>query len=255
MKELRVVIAGFGVVGEAFASLLLEKELFLRERHDLQVTVVGIGGSSKGSILNNGGISLAAILRAKKDGISFDKVCEGTGGLSTIDLIKQSAADLLVEVTPTNFIDGLPGFDHINLALDKGFHVVTVNKGPIALFYKRLSEKACKKGVKLKIEGTVISGTPVISLIESGLRGAEILSVRGILNGTTNYILCEMEEGADYSAALQKAQDLGYAETDPTGDVEGHDAAGKVLILANAIMGGDLSYSEVECKGISQICW
>jgi len=253
MKNVKVVLAGFGVVGEAFAQLILDKTEFMAEKYDLSVSIVGIAGASKGSVLNNDGLPLAEIIGAKKAGKQISEVCDGEKNLSTIELIEKAKADILVEVTPTNFVDGLPGTKHMDIAFDNNMNVITVNKGPVALDYNRLFNKAKAKKLQFKIEGTVVAGTPVISLIEKSLAGADISSISGVLNGTTNYILCEMEKGLDYESALKQAQELGYAETDPTGDVEGHDVAGKVLILANAILGADISYDDVSCEGITKI--
>ncbi|UCF49661.1 MAG: homoserine dehydrogenase, partial [Thermoplasmatales archaeon] len=102
-------------------------------------------------------------------------------------------------------------------------------------------------------EGVVLSGTPAINLAKLTLAGNNITAFKGILNGTTNYILTRMEEGMAYEDALKKAQDLGYAEADPTGDVEGLDALGKVVILTNVVLGKKITWQDVERRGITQI--
>jgi homoserine dehydrogenase len=103
------------------------------------------------------------------------------------------------------------------------------------------------------IEGTVMSGTPVINLAENTLAGNDISAVKGILNGTTNFILTNMEAGRSYEDVLDEAQKLGYAEADPTADVEGYDALAKVTILANVLMGENVKPDDIPCKGITQI--
>jgi homoserine dehydrogenase len=105
----------------------------------------------------------------------------------------------------------------------------------------------------LAFEATVMAGTPSIRLAKEALAGCKISEVRGILNGTTNYILTQMESGIAYNDALAQAQQLGYAEADPTADVEGWDAAGKTLIVANAVFGKQLALSDLNVKGISEI--
>jgi homoserine dehydrogenase len=132
-------------------------------------------------------------------------------------------------------------------------HVITANKGPAALHLKELRALAAAKGLFLGIEGTVMAGTPSLRLGWAALQGNDVSMVRGIVNGTTNYMLTQMAQGLDYAEALAEAQRLGYAEADPTGDVEGHDAAGKAAILANVLMNAGLRPADVACKGISGI--
>jgi homoserine dehydrogenase len=132
-------------------------------------------------------------------------------------------------------------------------HVVTANKGPVALHFAELRRAAAAAGVYFGFEGTVMSGTPALRLALSELAGCEIAELNGIVNGTTNYILTQMEQGHDYAAALAEAQRLGYAEADPAGDVEGHDAAAKALILANVLMDAGLGLSDVERTGITGV--
>jgi homoserine dehydrogenase len=131
--------------------------------------------------------------------------------------------------------------------------VVTANKGPVALHVAELREAARVAGVTFGFEGTVMSGTPGLRLCWSDLAAGEIHELRGIVNGTTNYILTEMEHGREYSDVLAEAQRLGYAEADPSGDVDGHDAAGKAVILANVLLGAKLTPADVEREGISGI--
>jgi homoserine dehydrogenase len=148
---------------------------------------------------------------------------------------------------------GEPALTHIKAALELGKHVVSTNKGPVIKFAKELLEIAKAKKVHYGFEGVVLSGTPALNLAEYTLAGNTITGFKGILNGTTNYILTRMEEGMSYDDALQKAQDLGYAEADPTGDVEGWDALGKVVILSKIVLNKNLSWEDVERKGITEI--
>jgi homoserine dehydrogenase len=158
-----------------------------------------------------------------------------------------------VELTYTDIKTGQPAIDHVRAALENGCHVVTSNKGPVALAGRELTRLARDKGVQFRYEGTVISGTPALNLAMETLAGTEIREVRGILNGTTNFILTEMEAGAGYEETLKKAQQLGYAEAVPDADVEGWDALAKIVIIANMLMGGDLQTSQVDCTGITKI--
>ena len=253
--ELRLGLIGLGNVGTGFLELLNEKQGLIRERYGLQLMVVGIADLAKGSIYDENGLDLAKLVElSKREGslLSYPGAVEFEQ-FTSLDLARAEGVDIIVEATPTNLETGEPGYTHIRTALEAGKHVVTTNKGPIALKYRELKELAAKKGVFLRFEGTVMSGSPCISLGAECLRGAEVTRMRGIVNGTTNYILTEMAKGVDYRKALRRAQELGYTEPDPTADVEGWDAVAKAMILANVFMGTQLRVADVERQGISAL--
>jgi homoserine dehydrogenase len=156
-----------------------------------------------------------------------------------------------VELSFTDLKTGEPALSHMTQALTLGMNISTANKGPAALHFPKLLELSKAHGGEIGVEGTVMSGTPTLGLGLNMLAAAGVTRIQGILNGTTNYILGEMEKGADYLDALKDAQSKGYAEADPTGDVEGHDAAVKVVILANLIMNQSMTMVDVDCTGIS----
>jgi len=160
---------------------------------------------------------------------------------------------VIIELSYTDLKTGEPAITHLHRALELGKHVVTTNKGPIALKYPELKALAEKNNVEIGAEGTVMSGTPSLRMAQELLAAAHIRKIQGIVNGTTNYILTQMEAGATYADALQDAQAKGYAEADPTGDVEGFDAAGKVVIMANLLMGQALTLANVDRKGITAL--
>ena len=251
--ELKLALIGFGVVGQGLAKLLVEKKAQLKKRYGVTFKVTAISDFVKGAILDPKGIDLKKALKAAEGGKNLETLKVKTKGLDALKTIKQAKADVVVEATFTDLKTGMPAIKHVEQAFKSKAHVVTCNKGPVALAHKRLSNLAKKHGVTWRYEGTVMSGTPVISLAKEAMAGAEITAVRGILNGTTNYMLCEMEKGVDYKKVLKKAQKLGYAEADPTGDVEGFDAMGKVIILANTLMGVALTEKDVQRKGITKI--
>lgn len=249
----RIVFLGFGTVAHGLAKILVEKAAALKRLYDFDFTVVAVSDKVKGSILNNRGLDLGKILALAKQGRSLQEYPGGTKALSSLDTIRRADATMLVETTWTNLQDGEPGLTHIKAGLKHGLDVVTSNKGPIALAYPELAALARSKRCKLRFEATVMSGTPAISLATEALAGATVKSIRGILNGTTNYILTEMESGKTYSEALRRAQELGYAETDPTGDVEAWDPTGKIVILANVLMSGKVKIAEVHREGITKL--
>jgi len=248
-----VAFIGFGKVGQGLAELLLEKEKLLREEHGFEYSVVAISDLLRGSIYNPEGLKLSELLSLVREGGRVDGYPQGEKGWDSLRTIEESNADIIVEVTWTDIRTGEPGLSHIKAALRSKKHVVTTNKGPIALAYRELSELAKAKGVFLRFEGTVLSGTPSLNLGLEALAGAEVKEIKGILNGTTNYILTEMAKGKSYEEALREAQRLGYAEAKPDADVEGWDALAKIVILANVLMDGDIKVADVERKGITEI--
>ena len=247
----KLCIIGFGVVGQGFAELLLEKSNLLKEKYKLEAEVVAIYDKKFGGLL--GEIDLHSALKAAGEKGSFADLAGYREDLDPFKTIEESKADVVIELTYTNIETGEPACSYIKKALQMGKHVITTNKGPIALFYPELKEMARSKEVKLKFEGTVLSGTPAINFALKTLAGTKIERIRGIVNGTTNFILTEMGMGKSYEEALKKAQQLGYAEAVPDADVEGWDAMAKILILANVIMESRLTKEQVERKGITGI--
>ncbi|MFB0568099.1 MAG: homoserine dehydrogenase [Nitrososphaeria archaeon] len=244
---------GFGVVGQGLAHLLDSKRSDLRARDAFEYEVVAVSDLKLGAVYDRDGLDLGELLRLAKGKKSLSSYSGGVKGLSALDSILKTNCDVVVEATWTNLKDGEPGLTHIRTALEKGKHVVTSNKGPIALRYRELVDLAKERRVMLRFEATVLSGTPALNLGCEALAGAGFAVIRGILNGTTNYILTCMEEGVSYEVALKKAQELGYAEADPTADVEAWDPAAKVTILANVLMDGNVDVSRVEREGITEV--
>jgi homoserine dehydrogenase len=250
---MRLLFLGFGTVGQGLAELLLAKRDELKKRYGLDWKVTGIADTLKGSAYDPKGIDLARALAMAAKGESLAALDGGGRGWDALAMAKQAEADVLLEATYTDIKTGEPATSHIRAALERGVHVVTTNKGPLALHYRELADLAARCKVEFLFEGTVMSGTPVLNLLRETLAGAEILEMQGILNGTTNFILTRMEEGLSYEDALAKAQELGYAEAVPDADVLGWDALAKVTILANVVFGASLKPTESPCEGITKI--
>jgi homoserine dehydrogenase len=179
---------------------------------------------------------------------------DGWREAKTKDVIREVEADIVVELTPGNIQTGEPGLSHILTALSSGKHVVTSNKAPLAVAYRRIMDEAAKNGRAVRFEATVGGAIPIMNLMEYCLPANEVTHAYGILNGTTNYILSKMaEEGVPLESALKEAQELGYAEPDPKYDLDGVDSAVKVVILANALLGKDVSYRDMKVTGIRDI--
>ena len=234
---MKVALIGLGSVGRGVAEMIAHK--------DLGLTITGIADSKSG-FMDPAGIDIPRLLaNKKKNGYCGDQ------NLTAADVIKKADYDALIEVTPTNALSGEPAIGYIKTAINRKKHVVTSNKGPIALAYKELRAMARKKGVALRYEATVAGAIPVMHTIEHGLAGNEILALYGVLNGTCNFILTRMAaEGLTYEQALMEARELGYAEADPTYDVQGIDAAIKLVILANTIWNNGMKLSDVDRTGI-----
>ncbi|MBS3817074.1 MAG: homoserine dehydrogenase [Candidatus Thermoplasmatota archaeon] len=247
----KLAFIGFGVVGQGLAEILAEKRERLREKYDFEFEVVAISDMKLGSVYDPEGLDLDEILKKVEEGDSLSDHPDAENGWDSLETIEKADADTIIEVTFTDMETGGPALDHVKKALKMGKNVVSTNKGPVAQEVKGLLDLADENDVHYKFEGTVLSGTPAINLAMKNLAGCEIEEIKGIVNGTTNYILTKMEDGMGYEEALQKAQDLGYAEADPTGDVEGVDAQGKTLILSNTVMGADMDLEDVDREGIT----
>ncbi len=215
----KLAFIGFGVVGQGLAEILIKKKEGLQKRYDFDFEVVAISDMKLGSVYCPDGLDMEKIMDMVDEGVSLSKYPGCDTGWEPMKTIEETNADTIIEVTFTDMETGGPALDHVKAALKKGKNVVSTNKGPVAQKIKALQKTAEENDAYYKFEGTVLSGTPAINLALMTLAGCEIKKVKGIVNGTTNYILTKMEEGMGYEEALQKAQDLGYAEADPTGDV------------------------------------
>lgn len=252
--ELRIALLGFGNVGRALAELLLRKADTLQQAFDLHIKAVGISTGRHGHLIDPNGIDLRAALEAVRAGRSLDTLGKGKALSDTVSFFSECPADLLFETSPTNVENGEPALGYIYGALEKGVHVATANKGPVAFGYHELAALAERKNVGFFFESTVMDGAPVFATFREGLPGATITRMRGIFNSTTNYILTAMEaDNVPFGQALKVAQEIGIAETDPTQDIDGWDSAIKTVILANVLMGARLTPQDVRPKGIRSI--
>lgn len=253
MTRYRLAMIGFGNVGQGLAQILQERGAELARRHGAEFQIVAVSDLLKGSVYDPQGLAPADLLGAVQAGEKLDGLDAPYSGWDALRTIAESNANIILEMSYTDLETGEPALTHVRHALQNGRHVVTTNKGPTALYFPELKRLAQENNVQLGVEGTVMSGTPALQLGMELLAGAGIRRVQGILNGTTNYILTQMEAGAAYEEALAEAQQKGYAEADPMGDVEGHDAAGKVVILANLLLDLPLTMADVACEGITHL--
>ncbi len=227
MKKLRVGILGFGTVGRGTYQILTENHRLILERTGVDIEVIRIFN------------------RRPKEGLPEKLFTDNAS-----DIISAEDIDLVVEV-----LGGLePATTYMLESLKHGKHVVTANKAAVAASFKLLEETAMDNKVQFLFEASVGGGIPVLTAIRNPLQGNAFLEVKGILNGTTNYILTKMaEEGASYENALKGAQEKGFAEADPTADVEGIDAANKLTILMALLFDRYVKPEDIPREGITKV--
>jgi homoserine dehydrogenase len=252
---MRVILVGFGAVGQSFAELVDQEAKKLERDYGLRPKIVAVV-DHLGAAIAPEGIDIGKALSSKKGlktlaGLGTDVYHEGRSG---VDVINELECEVVIESTPTELKKGEPGLSHLRAAMKEGRNVICVNKGPLAIAMPALIELAHHNQVMFKFSGTVGGGTPVLDFAKRCLEGSRIRSISGILNGTSNYILSRMTaEGVTLKDALSEAQRLGYAEADPTYDIGGFDTACKLVITSNYVLGTSLSINDVDIKGITEV--
>ncbi|MDW8023458.1 MAG: homoserine dehydrogenase [Nitrososphaerota archaeon] len=253
--KLRMIIIGFGNIGQGFAKVLNVKYNFLLENFGISPRIVAIV-DSKGAAVNPKGLDIEKALYVKRFRGTVAYYPEhGKLGVTGLEVLGNVDAEILVEATPTNIVDGEPGLSFMLEAMRTGKHVLTANKGPLAIAFPTLWEESKKHNVQLKFDAAVGGAMPVISLAEHCLFGNRILSIRGVLNATTNFILTKMGENlCSVEEAIKEAKEKGICETDPLYDLKGIDTACKIVILANALLKRRASYKDLQkVEGIEKI--
>ena len=249
---MRIILCGFGVVGQSLVKLFDSRSEDLYAKYGLKPRVVGVF-DSKGSAVDTSGLELERLIEVKKKFGTVKNYANTKNNMSGIDMIKNLDADVVIETTASNYKDVEPGITHITSAMKRRMHVISVNKGPLALAFPSLMELATYNQVIFKFSGTVGGGTPILDYAKNSLRGERITSFSGILNGTTNYILTNMANGLSFDTALKDAKDKGYVEADESLDLDGLDAAAKLVILANWVMDMKVTMPDIKCRGIRKV--
>jgi homoserine dehydrogenase len=253
MSEYKLALLGFGNVGQALARLLLQKQADILKSYGITFSVTGIATGRHGAAIDPDGIPLETALEIMQDGEKLDRISRVPVPADNSSFIDQCPADVLFENTPVDYASGQPAIDHLAAALNQGMHAITANKGPVVHAYQQLSRLAASQGRKFYFESTVMDGAPIFSLFRGALPAARLLSLRGVLNSTTNLILSRMEGGESFDQAVSYAQAIGIAETDPSGDIDGWDAAIKVAALVTVLMDIPFKPDQVERQGIRSI--
>ena len=248
-EPLSILLLGFGNVGRELVRLLARAGAGAgagpRTAHGLggsgerRIVLAGVVTGSHGALVapeGGPGLSPAEVLAAWQAG-GFSRGHPAYARIDAGEAVSRLAYDALVEASPLNVAGrGEPARSWIRAALQRGRHAVTCNKGPVAWGYRELSGLARERGVALRFESTVMDGVPVFHLARCGLQGASVLSVEGILNSTTNVVLEEAATGRRLEQGIARASELGIAESDPSDDLAGWDAAVKLSVLANVLL-------------------
>ena len=249
MPSYNLAIVGFGHVGRAFLRLLIAKETELRRKYDIRWRLTGVATRRVGWYADPDGFNPIALL----NGYWPAKAASTTQPRDVREWLERAKADVFFEASSLEAQTGQPALDHLKAALDCGAHAVSANKGPIVHGYRELVALAKEKNKKFLFESTVMDGVPIFSLFPLGLPAIDLRGFQGVLNSTTNVVLTEIEKGRTFADAVQKAQAMGIAETDPGADLDGWDAAVKLAALAIVLMGADVKIEQVQRMGIRDL--
>ncbi len=253
MIHYRLALIGFGNVGQAFLRLLERKKELLLKEHDLSFSITGIATGRHGTAMDLQGINIENALELISKGSGLGAISKQGVNVDPFEFIRSCGADVLFENTPVNYSDGQPAVEYLRAALQAGMHTITANKGPVVHAYQELTRLAENMGRKFFFESAVMDGAPIFSLFRESLPAAELHRFSGILNSTTNLILSRMESGESFEQAVVYAQSIGIAETDPSGDIDGWDAAVKVAALVTVLMDIPLKPAQVIRTGIRNL--
>jgi homoserine dehydrogenase len=253
MTHYNLALVGFGNVGRALARLLLNKQDELKSGYNLTFSVTGIATGRHGMAINPAGIDLPKALALVEGSGSLNELSTQAILASGVEFIRLCPAQVLFENSPVDYQTGQPAIDHLKTALESGMHAITANKGPVVHAFCELTSLAAAQGRRFLFESTVMDGAPIFSLVRSALPAARLLSFQGILNSCTNLILTRMETGETFEQAVAYAQSIGIAETDPSGDIDGWDAAIKVAALVTVLMDIPLKPQQVDRQGIRSL--
>jgi len=250
--DIKIAVTGFGSVGQGIAKLLYERAQAYQSEFGVRLLLTGAADRG-GATVNTSGVDLQSLLQAKLGAGSVAKHPDGQAGLRGDDFLRLSGADVLIEAASTNFQDAEPGWGYVRNAIARDMDVVLASKGSLALFWDDLFSLAETRARRVYFSGTIGAPLPSLEIANRALVGTNINGFEGIVNGTSNTILTLMAQGASYDAGVRRAQEIGIAETDPTLDVDGWDAAAKTVILANAVLGACLGLQDVRRTGIRGI--
>lgn len=253
-RDVRLCLLGFGSVARSFCELLAAQEGALTRR-GLRILVTA-AGTRHGSLLEPAGLTPAEVLA-----VVGARPAPPQAARPVDELLAASAAEVLVELTVMGDLSGVagggtfvpPATAHALEAFRLGMDVVTANKGPIAWSWPQVSAAADASGRRIRFESTVMDGLPVFSLLEFALPDCTLLGFDAVFNATTNFIVDAMGAGRTFDDALAQVQAEGYAEADPSNDIDGWDAASKAAALANVAMDAGITPADVERERLTDV--
>lgn len=252
MKKVQIVLIGLGTVNIGLLRIILEKRSALQSKYEVDFIIVGVADSS-GVAINEAGFGIEELIELKKSHGSVSTLPGYLTGVPTEELPKHLEADLLVEGSPVNLQDGTPGLQVVLNAMRREWAIVLANKAPLVLAYDELHEMAVSHEVGLAYSATVCGGLPVINVLTRDLKAATMMSFRGILNSTSNFVLREIQRGCSFEEAIGEAKRLGVAEADPNLDISGQDTANKLFIIMKSFSDFAGSIADIDIEGIADI--
>ncbi len=255
MEEVRIVLVGLGNLGRRFCHILHDKQEHLAQRFGLRLTLVGAADSRGAAYDPVRGLDPERIVELKSSGASVAEYPDvGREDWLATALVSTAQADVLLEASPVTLEQGAePALSSIRTALRRGMHVVTPNKGPLVVAYRELNELATAHGVQLRFDGTVAGGLPALYMGQRDLRGAEIRRLQAVPNLCTGYVMDMLADGLTWEEATARAHEEGVLEGDGSWDLEGWDAAAKLVILANAVLAMSAGIEDVSRTGITDL--
>ena len=230
---MRLALIGYGNVGRAFARLLESK----RASYPFRITAIHT--ARHGTAYGDHGLPVEPEF--------------GPAASSADEFLDRARAEVVVELTTLNPVDGEPAVSHIRAAFARGAHVVTANKGPIAHAYAPLCADARVAGVEFRFESVCMDGAPVFNMVRNNLPGVRILGFTGVLNSTSKIVIAAMRRGLTLEDGINEARSLGIAEADPSYDIDGWDSAAKTAALANVLMDARVTPHDVDRRGIRRL--
>lgn len=256
--RIHIALIGFGNVARRFVRLLDESRDALRAL-DLEPVIVGIATRRHGAVFEAAGFEAHTLARLVDLTAASGAVGPALNPPTAAEIIQRlgdirSDARVMIETTVLNVQSGEPAISHVSAALAAGVHVITANKGPVACAYRRLADEAARRHLSFLHEGAVMDGIPIFNLVRETMPATTIHGFRGVINSTTNHMLCALERGEDYAGALHRMQAEGVAEADPSLDVDGWDAAAKVAAMANVWLDARITPADVTREGLTPAC-
>lgn len=252
IQTVKTALLGLGNVNRSLLQILIDRQEQIASDYNLHFAIIAVADSS-GIAVNDSGFDYKSLLDLKSSGRKVSALKEWISGVAAESITDHCQADLLVEASPVNLQTGQPGLQATKLALKKGWKVVLANKGPLVMAFDELMSIKEKSKAKLAYSATVCGGLPVINVLNRDLKTADFISVQGIFNATSNYVLQELGKGNSMEEAIAEAVRVGAAETDPANDLSGQDTANKLYIIMKTISNFAGTIKDISMEGIQEV--